>query len=61
MPMAKMESPYLTAREAMAYLKLDSQSALYRLVKRTPAAVLPPRPALSVRPARARRLAARVR
>ncbi len=27
-----VESPYLTAREAMAYLKLESQSALYRLV-----------------------------
>lgn len=27
-----IESPYLTAREAMAYLKLESQSALYRLV-----------------------------
>jgi excisionase family DNA binding protein len=26
-------SPYLTAREAIAYLKLGSQSALYRLVR----------------------------
>jgi len=26
-------SPYLTAREAMAYLRVGSQSALYRLVK----------------------------
>jgi len=26
-------TPYLTAREAMAYLKVESQSALYRLVK----------------------------
>ena len=31
--MTTLESPYLTAREAMAYLKLESQSALYRLVK----------------------------
>jgi excisionase family DNA binding protein len=28
-----VESPYLTAREAMRYLKLNSQNALYRLVK----------------------------
>jgi excisionase family DNA binding protein len=28
-----VESPYLTASEAMAYLKLESSSALYRLVK----------------------------
>jgi excisionase family DNA binding protein len=27
------ESPYLTAAEAIAYLKLGSQSALYRLVR----------------------------
>jgi excisionase family DNA binding protein len=27
------ESPYLTAREAIAYLRLESQSALYRLVR----------------------------
>jgi len=27
------ESPYLTATEAMAYLRLGSQSALYRLVR----------------------------
>jgi excisionase family DNA binding protein len=26
-------SPYLTAREAMSYLKLGSQSALYRLIR----------------------------
>jgi excisionase family DNA binding protein len=26
-------SPYLTAREAIAYLRLGSQSALYRLVR----------------------------
>jgi excisionase family DNA binding protein len=26
-------SPYLTAREAIAYLKLGSESALYRLVR----------------------------
>ena len=26
-------SPYLTGREAMAYLKLGSQSALYRLIR----------------------------
>ena len=25
--------PYLTAREAMAYLKVNSQSALYRLIR----------------------------
>ncbi len=29
---ALVESPYLTAREAMAYLRVQSQSALYRLV-----------------------------
>lgn len=28
-----MDSPYLTAREAMAYLRVESQSVLYRLVK----------------------------
>lgn len=28
-----IESPYLTATEAMAYLKLESSSSLYRLVK----------------------------
>ena len=27
------ESPYLTAHEAIAYLRLGSQSALYRLVR----------------------------
>lgn len=27
------ESPYLTAAEAIAYLRLGSQSALYRLVR----------------------------
>lgn len=27
------ESPYLTAHEAILYLKLGSQSALYRLVR----------------------------
>jgi hypothetical protein len=26
-------SPYLTAREAIVYLRLNSQSALYRLVR----------------------------
>lgn len=26
-------SPYLTAREAIAYLRLGSQSALYRLIR----------------------------
>lgn len=26
-------SPYLTAREAMSYLKVESQSALYRLIR----------------------------
>ena len=26
-------TPYLTAREAMTYLKLESSSALYRLVR----------------------------
>jgi excisionase family DNA binding protein len=30
---ATIASPYLTAREAMAYLKLESSSALYRLVR----------------------------
>ena len=25
--------PYLTAREAMAYLKVNSQTALYRLIR----------------------------
>lgn len=33
MPMAKLASPYLTAREAMAYLNVGSQSALYRLIR----------------------------
>jgi excisionase family DNA binding protein len=28
-----LESPYLTAQEAIAYLKLESSNALYRLVK----------------------------
>jgi excisionase family DNA binding protein len=28
----QIQSPYLTAREAMVYLRLNSQSALYRLV-----------------------------
>jgi len=28
-----MTSPYLTAEEAIAYLKLGSQSALYRLIR----------------------------
>lgn len=28
-----MTSPYLTAAEAIAYLRLGSQSALYRLVR----------------------------
>jgi excisionase family DNA binding protein len=28
-----MTSPYLTAAEAIAYLKLGSQSALYRLIR----------------------------
>jgi len=28
-----MTSPYLTAAEAIAYLRLNSQSALYRLVR----------------------------
>jgi len=32
-PMAKLSTPYLTAREAMAYLKVGSQSALYRLIR----------------------------
>jgi excisionase family DNA binding protein len=32
MHMAKPQ-PYLTAREAMAYLKVGSSSALYRLIK----------------------------
>lgn len=31
--MAKIDSPYLTAREAMAYLKVNSSSALYRLIR----------------------------
>jgi len=29
----KGDSPYLTAHEAIAYLRLGSQSALYRLVR----------------------------
>lgn len=33
MRMAKIDSPYLTAREAMAYLKVGSSSALYRLIR----------------------------
>jgi excisionase family DNA binding protein len=28
-----IESPYLTAAEAIAYLKLGSESALYRLIR----------------------------
>jgi len=28
-----IESPYLTAREAIAYLRCGSQSALYRLIR----------------------------
>jgi excisionase family DNA binding protein len=28
-----MESPYLTARETLAYLRIGSQSALYRLIR----------------------------
>ena len=31
--MATRETPYLTAREAVAYLKLGSLSALYRLIR----------------------------
>jgi len=33
MAMAKLLTPYLTAREAMAYLKVGSQSTLYRLIR----------------------------
>ena len=32
MPASTIDSPYLTAAEAMTYLKLESSSALYRLV-----------------------------
>jgi len=32
MRMAKIDSPYLTAKEAVEYLKLGSLNALYRLV-----------------------------
>ena len=33
MKMARIDSPYLTAHEAVSYLKLGSLSALYRLIK----------------------------
>ena len=33
MRMATADSPYLTAREAMAYLKVNSSGALYRLIR----------------------------
>jgi excisionase family DNA binding protein len=32
-PPRTVESPYLTAREAIAYLRLGSESALYRLIR----------------------------
>lgn len=31
--MAKFTSPYLTAREAMAYLNVSSSNTLYRLIR----------------------------
>ena len=31
--MSLVATPYLTAHEAMAYLKVGSQSALYRLIR----------------------------
>ena len=31
-PAPEVQSPYLTAREAIVYLRLGSQSALYRLI-----------------------------
>jgi len=31
--LALMESPYLTAKETIAYLRLGSESALYRLIR----------------------------
>ena len=33
MRMLTIESPYLTTREAMAYLKLTNQWAIYRLIR----------------------------
>jgi excisionase family DNA binding protein len=33
MRMAKIDTPYMTAQEAMRYLKVESSSNLYRLIR----------------------------